>query len=161
MRIWKICKLVGSLCCVWTMSTCCTCVQTLEELPLDTDTSSRPLHSIPDSTGLPSPASKGPPMSPAAYAMANGDFAGLGPQSPSNSAFIGSPRNTKSRRPFHSAEQLQTSNGPVSSNGNGLAAATGSAGYSTIKIDRSWVIGQWSLNYKMLRTRSSKWVQSK
>ncbi|CAM6099196.1 unnamed protein product [Calypogeia fissa] len=112
---------------------------TLEELPVDPDTPSRPLHSIPDSTGLPSPASKGHPMSPAAYAMANGDFSGFGPQSPSNSAFIGSPRSTKSRRPFHSAEQVPSSNGPVSSvgsNGNGLASASGSAGYSTIKIDR-------------------------
>ncbi|BBN03544.1 dynamin 1-like protein [Marchantia polymorpha subsp. ruderalis] len=108
---------------------------TLEELPVDPDTPSRPSHTIYDTTGLPPPASKNPASSSAAYAMANGDFSGLGSQSPNNSGFFGSPRNSKGRRSFHS-EQASSGVGQQSANGSGFVGASGGAGYSSIKVDR-------------------------
>ncbi|KAL3698867.1 hypothetical protein R1sor_012943 [Riccia sorocarpa] len=107
---------------------------TLEELPVDPDSPSRPSHSIADSTGLPPPASR-VSASSAAYAMANGDFSGIGSQSPGNVGFFGSPRSSKGRRPFQS-EQSSGGSGQPTATGNGPAGFSGGAGYSSIKVDR-------------------------
>ncbi len=102
--------------------------QTLEELPLDTESSSQRLHSRIDSTGLSSPAPKGPQASPTFYSMTNGDYNGPLPQSPG--PFMGSPRNSKSRR--HSESSIG-GNGVMAPTANGPSGqASAGAGYPTI-----------------------------
>lgn len=99
---------------------------TLEELPLDSEGSSRQLHSSIDATGLPPPPSaKGPSNSAALH----GDYNGMAAQSPRS--FMGSPRSSKSRRA--SSDPSMGSNGFMSSNSGDLgAAASSGVRYPTI-----------------------------
>lgn len=107
------------------------CDQTLEELPLEFESASRPSSTF-DAMGLPPPAARGNTMSPALYNLVNGDFAS--PQSPSS--YLGSPRVSKSRRSFHS-EHTGAANGVVPSATNtGGGSISSGAGYPVIKSDR-------------------------
>lgn len=81
------------------------CGQTLEELPLEFESASRSSSSF-DSTGLPPPATRGSAMTPALYALINGDYAGA----QSASGYLGAPRNSKSKRSFN-AEHSAAVNG--------------------------------------------------
>jgi len=81
------------------------CGQTLEELPLEFESASRSTSSF-DSTGLPPPATRGNAMTPALYALINGDYAGA----QSASGYFGTPRNSKSKKSF-SVEHSAASNG--------------------------------------------------
>ncbi|KAH8950520.1 hypothetical protein BDL97_10G090300 [Sphagnum fallax] len=102
---------------------------TLEELPLDTESSSQRLHSRIESTGLSSPAPKGPQASPTFYSMTNGDYNGPLPQSPG--PFMGSPRNSKSRRAY--SESSIGGNGVMAPTANAPSGqASAGAGYPTI-----------------------------
>lgn len=83
------------------------CEQTLEELPLEFESASRPSSSF-DSTGLPPPATRGSAMTPALYALINGDYAGA----QSASGYLGASRNSKSKRSF-SAEHSAAANGGI------------------------------------------------
>jgi dynamin 1-like protein len=78
---------------------------TLEELPLEFESASRSSSSF-DSTGLPSPATRGSAMTPALYALINGDYAGA----QSASGYLGAPRQSKSKRSF-SVEHSAAANG--------------------------------------------------
>lgn len=69
--------------------------QTIEELPLEFESASRPASSF-DATGLPPPATKGSNMAPALHALINGDYAGVH----STLGYLGSPRGSKSKRNF-------------------------------------------------------------
>ncbi|XP_024383006.1 dynamin-related protein 3A [Physcomitrium patens] len=68
---------------------------TIEELPLEFESASRPASSF-DATGLPPPATKGSNMAPALHALINGDYAGVH----STLGYLGSPRGSKSKRNF-------------------------------------------------------------
>jgi len=81
------------------------CGQTLEELPLEFESASRSSSSF-DSTGLPPPATRGSAMTPALYALINGDYAGA----QSASGYLGAPRQSKSKRSF-SVEHSAAANG--------------------------------------------------
>ncbi|KAG0554580.1 hypothetical protein KC19_12G102200 [Ceratodon purpureus] len=102
------------------------CDQTLEELPLDSEGSSRQMHSNIDATGLPPPPSaKGPSNSGSLH----GDYNGMASQSPRS--FMGSPRSSKSRRA--SSDPSMGSNGFMSSNSGDLGVvASGGVRYPTI-----------------------------
>jgi len=100
--------------------------RTLDELPLDAGASSRNSNAVIDATGLPRVHG----LTPSIYAMANGDFSARGYQSPSSS-YMGSPKNTKSRKSSHSGEQPSPLNSNMVVNGVGQPSNLG-AGYPTI-----------------------------
>ena len=101
-------------------------VRTLDELPLDAGASSRSSNTAIDATGLPRVQG----LTPSIYAMTNGDLSGRGYQSPSSS-YMGSPRNTNSRKSSHSGEQPSPLNSNMVANGVGQLSNLG-AGYPTI-----------------------------
>lgn len=82
------------------------CGQTLEELPLEFESASRSSSTSFDCTGLPPPATRGSAMTPALYALINGDYSGA----QSASGYLGAPRNSKSKRSFN-AEHSAAANG--------------------------------------------------
>jgi len=110
------------------------CDQTLEELPLDSEVSSRQLHFSIDATGLPPPPSaKGAFNSTTLHGLSHSDYTGMTAQSP-KAAFMGSIRSSKSRRA--SSDPCMDSHGFASSNNGDLSVAM-SSGERYPTIDKS------------------------
>ncbi len=82
------------------LDVCGLCVQTMEELPLDHESSSQQSFSNTDVTGLPPLVSSRNDLSTVFYGLINGDV-NQGTQQSQNLHYMGHSRSTKSKRPSH------------------------------------------------------------